>query len=83
MVTQQPIPTPNIQHWATRINTSGLTDIAIPLLDILQVWGFVGAQLMWMATPLFGSKITRLAETLEQPETLQQLQQYLLDGNMK
>lgn len=83
LVTHQSLSTTDMQRWAVQLRDFGLTDFAIPFLDVLQVWGFVGAQAMWMLTPLLGTRLTRFAAALEQPETLQQLQQYLLDGNIE
>ena len=77
--TQQ--PTIQLKQWAKKIQEHGLTPIAIPLLDVLQIWGFVGAQLWWMLTPFVGRRVSaQFAEALEQPETLQQLKQYLVEG---
>lgn len=70
-----------MQRWALEIRTRGLVDVVIPFLDVLQVWGFVGGQLLWMAVPFFGeSALAPIAEVLEQPETIRQFQQYLLEG---
>ena len=80
-MTRQAISATDIQRWAVQVRASGWVDLAIPLLDVLQVWGFVGAQVMWMMTPLLGTKLARFAEALEQPETLQHLQQCLMDGD--
>ena len=68
-----------LTHWANQLEARGLTPIAIPLLDVLQVWGFVGGQLLWMLAPLFGqSSLASLAEILEEPEMLGELQAQLI-----
>ncbi len=68
-----------LTRWANQLEARGLTPIAIPLLDVLQVWGFVGGQLLWMLAPLFGqSSLASLAEILEEPETLGELQAQLI-----
>ena len=70
-----------MQHWALAIRAHGLVDFVVPLLDVLQVWGFVGGQLLWMAAPFFGERtLAPVAEALEQPETIRQFQRYLLEG---
>lgn len=70
-----------ILQLADTIKEQGLASLVIPLLDVLQVWGFVGSQLLWMAAPLIGgTSTTMLAEIMEEPGALQRLQQYLLEG---
>lgn len=72
-----------IEQWAAAIHTRGLADVAIPLLDVLQIWGFVGGQILWMLAPFFGERLAPLAEALEQPETLRQLQDSLRAGEVQ
>ncbi len=68
-------------HWATTLRHCGLADLAIPFLDLLQVWGFVGSQMLWMLTPFWDTPaLPALAETLEQPEILRDFQRRLLEG---
>lgn len=70
-----------VLQWARTLRQQGLGDFFIPILDILQVWGFLGSQLLWMFAPFFNNhSLTLIAEALEQPETLQLLQQYLMEG---
>lgn len=70
---------PQLTRWANQLEVRGLTPIAIPLLDVLQVWGFVGGQLLWMLAPLVGqSTLAPLAEALEEPEALSELQAHLI-----
>ena len=76
----QPLPSEKMRLWATAIQERGLVDLVTPLLDVLQVWGFVGGQFLWMITPFFGERtLAPIAEALEQPETIRQFQQYLLE----
>ncbi|MFP4396326.1 MAG: hypothetical protein ACLFTI_13800 [Anaerolineales bacterium] len=81
MKTSQHLTTsPQLTRWADQLEARGLTPIAIPLLDLLQVWGFIGGQLLWMLAPLFGqSTLAPLAETLEEPEALGALQAQLIE----
>lgn len=67
-----------LQQWAAALHQRGLTGLAIPLLDLLKLWGFVGGQLLWMLSPFLGSDATTVATALEQPETLQRLQDHLV-----
>lgn len=69
-----------IQHWADVLRQNGLSDLAIPALDLLKVWGYVGGQVLWLLAPLLGKQLAPLAEALEDPETLTQLQHYLTEG---
>ncbi|HOT92280.1 MAG TPA: hypothetical protein PLJ78_13850 [Anaerolineae bacterium] len=77
-------PATQIEQWAAAIRARGLADVAIPLLDVLQVWGFVGSQILWMAAPFMGrQKLAPLAEALEEPETLRHLQHCLREDEIK
>ncbi len=76
--------TAQLKRWAAAIQARGLTEVAIPLLDVLQVWGFVGSQLLWMIAPFAGQQtLASLAAALEEPATLRQLQRYLCEGEEK
>lgn len=70
-----------VKDWAAAIKARGLADLAIPLIDVLKIWGFAVGQLLWMIDPFLAPKsLANYAEALEEPETLQQLQQYLEGG---
>jgi hypothetical protein len=76
--------TGELERWARALQRRGLANIAVMALDVLQVWGFVGGQLLWMLAPFWGnSTLTTLAETLEQPEALRDLQKSLLEEQVK
>jgi hypothetical protein len=76
--------TETLERWATALQRRGLANIAVMALDVLQVWGFVGGQLLWMLEPFCGNNtLTTLAETLEQPEVLRALQAFLLKEQVK
>ena len=62
---QMPLPSAEIERWASSLRERGLENLAIPLLDVLQVWGFVGANLLWMLVPFLGERVTQFAEALE------------------
>jgi len=72
-----------VARWATVIRERGLTDVALPFLDVLQVWGFVGGQMLWMLAPFFGENLVPFAEALEQPEVLRQLEDSLRAGEVQ
>ena len=72
---------PEVLLWAESLERRGLAEWLIPLLDVLQVWGFVAGQFLWMLTPFLGWRsLTVVAEALEEPETLRRLQQRLIEG---
>lgn len=77
------VPSEQVARWAAAIRERGLTDVAIPFLDVLQVWGFVGGQMLWMLAPFFGDSLAPFAEALEQPEMLRQLEDNLRAGEVQ
>ena len=67
--------------WCEKLRDRGLEDLALWMLDVLQVWGFVGGQLLWMVSPFFDeASLAPLARTLEQPERLESIRNCLLEG---
>jgi hypothetical protein len=77
------VPSEQIAQWAAAIRERGLADVALPFLNVLQVWGFMGGQMLWMLAPFFGESLAPFAEALEQPETLRQLEDYLRAGEVR
>ena len=77
------VPLEQIERWANAIRERGLADVALPFLSVLQVWGFVGGQMLWMLAPFFGENLASFAETLEQPETLRRLEDNLRAGEVQ
>ena len=77
------VPSERIARWATAIRERGLADVALPFLNVLQVWGFAGGQMLWMLAPFFGEGLAPFAEALEQPETLRQLEDFLRAGEVQ
>jgi len=70
-----------LMRWADHLRARGLGDVASVAVDLLQVWGFVGSQILWMVTPLFGSEtLAPVAESLEDPDALAALRTYLVEG---
>ena len=71
----------SLTRWADALRDRGLADLAALIVGGLQVWGFVGGQLLWMAAPLVGeSTVAPLAQTLEDPQALDDLQAYISKG---
>ena len=77
------VPPEQIARWATAIRERGLVDVALPFLNVLQVWGFLGGQMLWMLAPFFGESLAPFAEALEEPETLRRLEDYLRAGEVQ
>lgn len=70
-----------VTRWAALLEQYGWAEAALPWLGVLRIWGFVGAQLLWMLS--FFSSSTMLpavASALEQPDLLQALQHRLMEG---
>jgi len=79
----EPVHPEQIAQWANAIRERGLADVALPFLNVLQMWGFVGGQMLWMLAPFFGESLASFAEALEQPETLRQLENNLRAGEVQ
>ncbi len=74
MESEASLPTPVIQ-WADTLRERGLTDLASLFVRVLQIWGYVGGQVLWMTAPLLGERaIAPIAQMLEDPEALDALQ---------
>jgi len=72
-----------LKRWADILRERGLEDLGVLAIKGLQVWGFVGGQILWMLAPLLGkATLAPLAEALENPETLESLQAYLIEGKV-
>lgn len=64
-----------IETWARRIETLGLSPVALPLLEIAHAFGFLGSQALLMAQPLASgfvddSVLECAATLLDSPELL-------------
>jgi hypothetical protein len=79
-VASKPLPSSILIAWSDKLKERGLGDLALWVLDSLQVWGFVGGQVLWMIAPFFDeAALAPLARTLEQPERLDSVRDYLLE----
>ncbi|MBN2002720.1 MAG: hypothetical protein JXA21_05130 [Anaerolineae bacterium] len=73
----------NLKKWATTLRERNLIGPALLVLSVLDVWGYVGAQLVWMLSPFVQTDAcAELAEVLEDPEALRQFRQYLGEGSL-
>lgn len=64
--------------WADNLRDRGLGEFALILTRLLQVWGFVGGQILWMLAPFLGDAVVApIAEAFEDPETMAQLYDYV------
>ena len=76
---QKHLSAETLEHWVKFLQEHNLVDIATVIINWSGAWGFIGGQFLWMLTPFFGeSKLTQLAELLEDPEALQELRDYLV-----
>ena len=67
-----------LDHWAERINRSGLAIVALPLLEIGLGLGFLAGQALLLAQPVLGilldeANVTRYVALLEDPVALESL----------
>jgi hypothetical protein len=67
-----------LDHWAERIHHSGLSVVALPLLEVGRGLGFLVSQALLLGQPLLSGlfdkeSISRYVELLEDPATLDDL----------
>jgi hypothetical protein len=67
-----------LDQWAERIHRSGLTVVAVPLLEIGRGLGFLASQALLLAKPLLASlvddaSIDRYVTLLDDPDALEKL----------
>ncbi|MGC9522266.1 MAG: hypothetical protein ACP5HG_10370 [Anaerolineae bacterium] len=73
------VPTTLIR-WVDGLRDRELHGLALLLVKGLQVWGFVGGQVLWMLAPFLGEpSVAPLAEALESPEALRRLESRLFE----
>lgn len=74
------LPTPLVR-WMEALERRGGAELATLLVRLLQVWGFVGSQLLWMAAPFVGEQtVGPIARVLEDPEALKALKRRTTKG---
>ncbi|MGC9347040.1 MAG: hypothetical protein ACP5JG_02785 [Anaerolineae bacterium] len=79
---QATLPSSLIQ-WADMLRERELVGLGLLILGTLDVWGFVGGQVLWMLAPILGeASLAPLARTLEDPEALEKLRAYLVEGDI-
>jgi hypothetical protein len=71
-------------EWVQQVRKRGLTNVLGVALDIIEPFGPLGAQLLWVAQPLLGLVVSRdvlgsMAQTLEAPDGIERLRQALED----
>ncbi len=67
-----------VETWAKRIETLGLSPVALSLLEIAHVFGFLGSQALLMTQPLVAgivkdATIEQTIALLDSPELLDRL----------
>lgn len=71
--------------WISRVQERGLEQVFCTVLDVLEPFGPLGAQLIWIAQPaaqvlgreLWGEALSELAQALEEPGGVARLRQHL------
>lgn len=71
-----------VETWARRIETLGLSAVALSLLEIVRAFGFVGSQALLLAQPLMtgivdDAALERSMTLLDSPELLDRFRDYL------
>lgn len=74
-----------IETWARRIETLGLSPVALALLEIAHTFGFLGSQVILIAQPLMtgivnDTTLERAVNLLESPEMLERFRVCLEGG---
>ncbi len=68
----------NYVQWAEDVKRRGLTSLVLTLLEVLQAWQELSVQLLWLASPLVGSKsLDPWIIALENPQVMQDLRRVL------
>jgi len=67
-----------VETWARRIETLGLSSVALALVEIAHAFGFLGSQALLMAQPLVtgivnDATLEQTAALLDSPELLDRL----------
>ena len=67
-----------METWARRIETLGLSPVALALVEIVHAFGFLGSQALFMVQPLVTGIVNdltleRTATLLDSPELLDRL----------
>lgn len=76
----------NSEEWIMRARASGWGDFLSAALDVLEPFGVLGAQALWIAQPALGVFVQRetlamLAQALEEPGGIDALRRRLEDSN--
>lgn len=75
---------PTTPEWVQQVRQRGLSNALGVALDVIEPFGPLGAQLLWVAQPLLGMVVSRdvldsMAQTLEEPDGIERLRQALED----
>lgn len=73
-----------VERWAERLESSGLSWLALPFVDLAAAFGTLGGQVLLIVAPLIGGSFGETAEQasnlLSDAELLQQLRERLTEG---
>lgn len=71
-----------VETWARRIETLGLSAVAVPMFELVRAFGRLGSQVIFLIQPFMvgtagGSTLSKTAQMLEDPAFYEQLTLYL------
>lgn len=73
-----------VERWAERIESSGLSSLALPLLEMATAFGLLGGQILLVVGPLiggtFGETAEQASDLLSDPGLLRRLRERLTEG---
>jgi hypothetical protein len=74
----------HVERWAERIESSGLSSLALPLLEMAAAFGVLGGQILLVVGPLiggtFGETAEQASDLLSDPGLLRRLRERLTEG---
>jgi hypothetical protein len=76
------------QDWITQVKTRGMTNAVNIALDVLEPFGPLAAQMLFVLQPTFGifglkSAVEDIAQALDQPGGIETLRQRLKDEDVQ
>jgi hypothetical protein len=75
----------SVERWAERIESTGLSSLALPFLEVAAAFGLLGGQALLFFEPLIGGTLGETAEQaselLNDPELVSQLRERLIEGD--
>jgi hypothetical protein len=74
-----------VERWAEHIESTGLSSLALPVLELTAAFGVLGSQALLVLGPLIGGafreRAEQASELLSDPELARQLRERLTEGD--